>query len=304
MLTSYHRRDAGGYTLTPRKGLCRPLPKPLGKPVSGGPFVQVRPEAWRDLTQQHRLSQQAERVLLSLVLAADYRTWALSSFTLTDFAEFLGLGAQSGRRTVSKALKELDAAELIAYTPAKGSAAGSVKVLCYGVVVHNATEPTEAQVCAKRAARRTPSARPSRDFAAIDRTDKQTPLPPTAAEAAVALEEPRGAAPPSNPPSRQQHREVNQRPLPRQRRRSSRTLGTNPRAVAERAAAQAAEEQRRQKQLVAASAYGHRMASAGLLSPEEFPTFALDAAQRAGWPPEVTAAALDAFDAELGARTG
>lgn len=143
----------------------------------------------------------------------------------------------------------------------------------------------------------TPRPRPSKNT--------KPPLPPTISAAEAAVSEEKGAAPPSDPPPKSQPKE-NQKSPPKQRqnRHSPRAEGTNPRALAKQEKEQAEFIKRRQEQLVAAGIYGKRIARLGLVPPEEFPAMVLDAAAKAGWPPDVTAVALDAFEAVGGARAG
>jgi hypothetical protein len=124
-------------------------------------FVGLRPEAVDALCADRGIGGHERRLLLDLILDANWRTHAVEGFTLTDYAARLGFGP-SHRRTLKAQLDRLEAAGVI------GRGVGRIQILVYGELVH----------AGDRAAARAIPTRPAREDARLTWTYKTWKTPP------------------------------------------------------------------------------------------------------------------------------
>lgn len=79
-------------------------------------FVQVSPQAVREVAAEHELDWKALGVLLALVILADDRDWSVRGMTLAGLSADLGIGS----RSLKAALSRLTTAGLLSYLARPG----------------------------------------------------------------------------------------------------------------------------------------------------------------------------------------
>jgi len=184
----------------------RPGPAQQQLAVGGGrnpnQFVMVQPNEMHGYCAELGLKPLDRTVLTQLILEADRHSGIVRGFSLVGFAERMGLGPSSGRRTVAQSLQRLEEAGAVKAVLVRGAPLGEVLVVGYGALVRpdkerslpvdkppveqkfaRQTRELEGKVRAPNARTSPKNARQTRELSPIN-----SPLPGTTSAQEVLLE--------------------------------------------------------------------------------------------------------------------
>lgn len=124
----------------------------------GERFVQLRSAVLNAYCSERGLTPRQRQELTHFIAEADWRTGAVEGFDLTNCAQELGLGAASGRRTLSRDVRQLAELGVVEYSPARGGSNGLLRLPAYFDLVRsrsprNADDETAAEPETARARR-------------------------------------------------------------------------------------------------------------------------------------------------------